>query len=135
MKNNLNIRFEHNTVSAEKLIEMYIEIGWGNRENYRNLNEIPFNASCQYFSLFLENELIGFSKVLTDCYSFSILVEVVIKPLYQRQGFGTILLEYTESQIPTKHLFVHSLSGNQDFFLQRNFKESSYYHLFLKKLS
>lgn len=134
MKNNLNIRFEQNTISVDSLVEIYVEIGWGTIEDYRKLQHVPQNESCQYFSLFVDNCLVGFSKILTDNFSFSIIVEVIIKPNFQRKGFGSLLLDYTERQISTNHVFVHSMKGNKDFFLQRSFKETPYYHLFLKKL-
>lgn len=134
MKNNQNIRFEQNTISIDCLVEIYVEIGWGTINDYCKLQQIPQNETCQYFSLFVDDCLVGFSKVLTDNFSFSIIVEVIIKPNYQRRGFGSILLEYTERQIPTNHAFVHAIQGNEDFFLQRNFKGTPHYHLFLKKL-
>jgi len=134
MKNNHTLRFERNTLSVESLIEIYVKIGWGTIEDYHKLQLVHQNESCQYFSLFVDERLAGFSKVLTDNFSFSIIVEVVISPDFQGKGFGSKLLDYTERQIPTKHVFVHALKGNEDFFLQRNFKETTDYHLFLKKL-
>lgn len=135
MRNNSKIRFEYNTITAENLIGIYVEIGWGTREDYNHLDTIIHNESCQYFSLYVDENLVGFSKVLTDCFSFSLLVEIVIKPLFQGKGYGKILLDYTEQQIPTKYVFIHSLPKNKDFFLQRNYKETAHYHLFLKKIS
>jgi N-acetylglutamate synthase-like GNAT family acetyltransferase len=134
MKNNQQIRIEKNTILWNDLINVYEEIGWGNRSDYTTIPENLHSEHCHYYSLYIDTELVGISKVLTDHYSFSLLLELAIRPHFQQSGFGTILLDFIEKNIPTTHLFVHSLLTTEDFFTSKHYSQATKYHLLLKKV-
>lgn len=134
MKNNQYIRIEKNTIAWNDLINLYEEIGWGKKRDYGTIPTELHSEHCLYYSIFYKNELVGISKVLTDNYSFSLLLEVAIRPHFQQSGFGTILVDFIEKNLSTTHLFVHSLLATEDFFTSKQYSHATKYHLLLKKV-
>ena len=134
MKNNNHIRIEKNTLSWSDLINVYEEIGWGMKSEYGTIPAELHSEHCHYYSIFFKNDLVGVSKVLTDNFSFSLLLELAIRPHFQQMGFGAILLEFIEKNITTTHLFVHSLLTTEVYFTSKNYYEAKKYHLLLKKV-
>ncbi len=46
------------------------------------------------FSIFLNQQQIGFARVVTDYGQFAYLMDVFINPLFQNQGYGYRILEF-----------------------------------------
>lgn len=134
MKNELLLRIEKNTISNDELRNFYEEIGWGIRSDYEQLSTISFSEHCIYYSLYNDIELIGIAKVLTDTFSFTLLLELAIRPQFQKMGYGAFLLQYIEKNISTKHLFVHSLLTTEAYFATKHYNHTSKYQLLLKKV-
>jgi predicted N-acetyltransferase YhbS len=60
--------------------------------------------------------LVGAVRVLTDGYLLNTIPEVMVDPVYQRQGIGRELMYQALSVAPGGRLFFGAQSGNEPFF-------------------
>jgi len=64
---------------------------WARNREPRKIEKSIENSLC--FSLIDEGRFIGFSRVITDCATFSYISDLFILPEYQNRKYGTFLVE------------------------------------------
>jgi len=67
--------------------------------------------------------LVGCVRVLTDGYLFGTVPELMVDPVFQRQGVGRRLMELAWENSPTS-LFFGAQPGNEAFFRKLGYKRS-----------
>ena len=86
----------NDVVSFEEILPLYEAVGW---TNYTS-NPIMLQNALEH-SLFLlsardeEGKLIGFLRAVGDGYSIVYIQDIIVLPVYHRQGIGTQLLRQT----------------------------------------
>ena len=87
---------KNDTVSFEEILPLYEAVGW---TNYTS-NPTMLQNALEH-SLFLisardeEGKLIGFLRAVGDGYSIVYIQDIIVLPVYHRQGIGTLLLRQT----------------------------------------
>ena len=90
---NIIISKDKKDIDLEKLVK-YIskESYWGKDLDSKTINRSINNSVC--YSVILDNEFIGFARVITDYSTFKYLCDVFILPDHQGKGIGKKLLQF-----------------------------------------
>lgn len=65
---------------------------WAKNRSEKTIKQAIQNSWC--FGLFYEEEMIGFTRVITDKTTFYYLCDVFIIPAYQYKGIGQFFMNY-----------------------------------------
>lgn len=68
----------------------------------------------------IENEIIGFTRAITDGHLTIYLCEIVIRPSYRRKGYGKLLIDHLFNLYPTCRMDLLSQADN--FYKSLGFK-------------
>lgn len=71
---------------------MLKETYWGQSRSIAQINTTIENSRC--YGLYLNNQQIGFARVLSDTVVFAYLMDVLIHKDYKGKGYSKILLDY-----------------------------------------
>ena len=90
---NIIISKDKKDIDLKKLVK-YIskESYWGKNTNRDVIVKSIENSLC--YSVLLNNEFIGFARIITDYSTFKYLCDVFILPYYQGKGIGEKLLQF-----------------------------------------
>lgn len=92
---NKNIEIKDNTIpSISDLVCLYNDAGWINYTNNIEMLKHAYYNSLRIVSLWDGNKLIGIIRVVGDGYSIIYIQDLIISTQYQRQGLGSMLLNY-----------------------------------------
>ena len=117
---------EYNNLTKEEYIDILNSVGW-KIPTARLLNKsLEKGISTKYV---LNNETIGMARFVTDGGYAGLIIDVVVKPEYQKNGYGKILIEsllnYIKEQLlDGEEMMIQLLSspGNQKFYSKFGFK-------------
>jgi GNAT superfamily N-acetyltransferase len=108
-----------------ELYPLYVASGWNERLNL-NPDELDkaIHNSFAVVSVYENNELIGFGRVVSDGVSYATIYDVMVTPLWQKQGIGSniirILVNKCERHdIRRIHLFA--AKGAENFYQHLGF--------------
>jgi GNAT superfamily N-acetyltransferase len=90
-KEGFTISDERAKVKIDTIAHLLAETHWGYRRPRPVVEKLVENSLC--FSLFRNNEQIGFARVVTDQTVFSWLSDLVIAPELRGRGLGRWLLQ------------------------------------------
>lgn len=81
-------------ISARQLEELYRSVGW---QAYTSEDQLPllekaFRSSDYVISAWLDDQLIGVARCLSDNVSILYLQDILVHPAHQQQGLGSKLL-------------------------------------------
>lgn len=117
---------EYNTLSLSEYEDILNSVGW--KIPARRLLKISLEngISVKYV---LNNETIGMARCVTDFGYAGLIMDVVVKPEYQGNGYGKLLIssliEYLKSQLlEGEEMMIQLLSapGKQEFYAKFGFK-------------
>lgn len=92
---NNHIEIKDNTIpSISNLVSLYNDAGWSNYTNNIEMLKQAYYNSLKIVSLWDKNKLIGIIRVVGDGYSIIYIQDLIISTQYQRQGLGSMLLNY-----------------------------------------
>jgi ribosomal protein S18 acetylase RimI-like enzyme len=74
--------------------DLFQTTGWNDEYNFTKQDLACANENCWYsISLYDSSKLIGFGRVISDGVHHAFIVDLIIHPVYQGRGFGSILLD------------------------------------------
>jgi GNAT superfamily N-acetyltransferase len=76
---------------AKSFHELYQSVGWKNPFTEQGLIQ-AISQSWYYLSLYDNQELVGFGRILSDGIYQAMICDLMVHPGYQGKGCGTILL-------------------------------------------
>ena len=100
------------------LIEFFTSVGW------QNINITVLQKAIQNsipISLWDEQTLVGFVRVISDGATFSSIWDLAIRPEYQGQGLGTFLMNLAVQQCRTPLIFILSDDSAVSFYAKMGF--------------
>jgi len=117
---------ETKEIDYEKVVDLFFEVGFlrfpKKRNIYKDAIQKAFNNSQYVVAAFLNKELIGFVRVLTDEALFATLWNMIVKPKYQKKGIGKLLIEKCLDKYPNLHFFLIADDDVVDFYKKSGFK-------------
>lgn len=78
----------------EKIKEIYASCGWNSYLQDDNKLQRAFENSLDVLGFYINNNLIGFIRLLGDGEHMVLIQDLIIHPKYQHQGYGSKLLQY-----------------------------------------
>lgn len=117
---------EYNNLTKEEYIDILNSVGW--KIPSERLIELSLKNG-QSIKYILNNKTIGMARLVTDGGYAGLLMDVVVKPEYQGNGYGKILIEnllyhIKEQLLDGEEMMIQLLSapGKQNFYSKFGFK-------------
>lgn len=117
---------EYNNLTKEEYIDILNSVGW--KIPSERLIELSLKNG-QSIKYILNNKTIGMARIVTDGGYAGLLMDVVVKPEYQGNGYGKILIEnllyhIKEQLLDGEEMMIQLLSapGKQNFYSKFGFK-------------
>ncbi len=93
MENNFFISKDKKLLNVNAIKEFLADEYWGKGRTLEEVEKTISNSYC--FGMYtLENEQIGFARVVTDYIYFGYFMDVIILKKFQGKGYGKKLVEY-----------------------------------------
>ena len=128
-----NLMPTHGLIKLQKLLNR--NAFWAQNRKINDLKKSLANSDV-IVSLWVDNEIVGFGRALTDGIYRGVLWDIVIDQNHQGKGYGTLLVENLLSSKKlknTKKLYL--MTTNKKFFYsQFNFKEVTSQNLLILEI-
>lgn len=116
-KSKLDITFIHNFLT---------EIYWSRGRGIEEVKITIKNSLC--FGIYIEDEQIGFARVVTDYVFFAYLMDVFIAAEHRNKGYSSVLMRYIMEYQPLKNIKIWRLATSEAHFLYKKFGFSELAH-------
>lgn len=86
------IIIKENNKNVDEFNELYNAVGWG---AYTNKDIIRRSLKNTFYSISIydDEEIVGFGRLIGDTICFMYIQDVMVKPKYQNQKIGTLIME------------------------------------------
>lgn len=115
-----------NHITPEQLNEMRASVGW--RTISLSQAEKAVSHSMISIALSDHNEIVAIARLVGDGCFKAMLTDVIVKPEYQLQGYGKLILqsiitETKKNMYPNEQLCIEACptNGNRDFYTRCGF--------------
>lgn len=122
--NGMVIREGTEGISGTKLRELYTEIGWCgvSMPEWQNEKfEIALYNSTWAFTVWDNDELIGFVRVVSDKVMIASIQDLMIKEKYRKRGLGKKLVEKCIQKLPCGNWSARTTPEYYDFYRESGF--------------
>ena len=75
-----------------EILALYKEVGWKNYYEKPNMLKQAYNSSLCIMGAYLDSKLVGIIRVVGDGSSIIYIQDLIVSPLHQRNGIGSLLL-------------------------------------------
>jgi len=127
---------ETKDLDFEKVIDVFYKVKFlkypKKRQEYKDAIEKAFRNSQYVVSVWKNEELVGFARVLTDETLFATIWNMLVKPAYQKSGIGKLLIQKCLNKYPRCHFFLFADKKVVDFYQKMGF-DIHQFGMYLKK--
>ena len=123
MKTNYKILRDHK-IKPEEIESLRIIIGWDKMEGKYALI-LP--KLYTYYSVRIENELVGFLSILSDGVGDAFLLDLMVHPDHQQEGIGTALVKQAICDMKSAGIKCIQVTFNPDL---ESFYKKFDFHIF-----
>ena len=123
-KANFTISTDKNQVDLDALHIMLSRSFWAKDRSREAVEKTIANSLC--FSLLNGSEQIGFARAITDSVTYAVILDMIIREDFRRQGLGKWLMQCIGQHpdvVPLKQVLWTSYADN--FYQKGGFKEMS----------
>ena len=121
---NLTLK-ETKDLDYEKVVDIFYEVKFlkysEKRAVYKETIEKAFRNSQYVVSAWDGDEMVGFTRVITDNSLFATIWNMLIKPSYQKKGVGKMLIQRCLDTFPELNFFLFSGEHSVDFYKKNGF--------------
>ena len=75
-----------------EILAIYKSVGWKNYYENPNMLKQAYNSSLCILGAYLDSKLVGIIRVVGDGSSIIYIQDLIVSPLHQRTGIGSLLL-------------------------------------------
>lgn len=83
-------------MDLEKIHKLLNQTYWASRRSFEVMKKSIEHSEC--IAIYDENELVGFSRIVTDYSTVFWLCDVVVDRAYRGKGIGKMMMEFLTSQ-------------------------------------
>lgn len=116
---------ETKELDYDKVVDIFFEVKFlkhpEKRSVYKEEIEKAFRNSQYVVSAWIEDEMVGFTRVITDSRIFATIWNMLVKPAYQNKGVGQMLIQKCLNTYPKLHFFLFSGEDSVDFYKKNGF--------------
>lgn len=111
-------------VDPRDVIDLYASVQWGSESDYTpdGVRRAIENTSIFVTAVAPDGTLVGMTRVFSDGAIVSQVVEVAVRPEYQRQGIGRQMMDVVRHECRGTALYADGFNQNAAFFEQCGFK-------------
>jgi len=112
-------------VTPPQIDRLYNSVGFGVPERFsvdQKLFGQMFGPGCFGFFVFVEGQLIGAARVLSDDVIAACVLELVVHPDWQEKGVGTALINTIKNRFSHTGIYLHAFLGQHVFFEKNGIK-------------
>jgi predicted GNAT family N-acyltransferase len=107
-----------------QLHQLYLQQWWSNTRTLEEVEAVLIGSSITLGMVDDENNLIGFTRVLTDGIFKALMFDVIVNEQYRGYKIGSQLVEYVKHHISVrrvKHIELYCLPELQTYYQQFGF--------------
>jgi GNAT superfamily N-acetyltransferase len=113
----LVLRARPGRVDAAQIVDLYVSVGWGQRDAYKHSDvEAMFAATAFFVLAEVGGKLAGAIRVLSDRVSVSWIAEIAVRPEFQRTGIGRALIDAVIGELGHTAIYAEAAAGAEGFF-------------------
>jgi N-acetylglutamate synthase-like GNAT family acetyltransferase len=88
------VRYVEQIPSIDDYYPLFMSTGWNEHYKFSKV-DILKSISNSWFTVcaYVDNELVGYGRVISDGVHHAIVVDIIVDPDYQRHGIGSRILE------------------------------------------
>ena len=75
-----------------EILNLYTSVGWKNYYENPQMLKLAYEHSLYVLGAYIDNNLIGIIRTVGDGYSIVYIQDIIVLPVYQRNGVGRLLL-------------------------------------------
>lgn len=114
-------------IPCEELYKLFLAVGWANKDTTTQEQLAYFNIgfinSTFVFSAWVDKQLVGCVRVLSDLHFRSVIYDLAVLPEYQHKGIGTELVQKCINTCENSEWLVETVSA-RGFYEKIGFKEN-----------
>ena len=80
-------------VKLEDVLHLYQAVGWTNYTNQPEMLEQALSHSLAIYVALDGNTVVGLIRLVGDGFSSVLVQDLIVLPIYQRQGIGSVLMK------------------------------------------
>jgi GNAT superfamily N-acetyltransferase len=84
---------EYIQYNETQILQLYASVGWSNYTDRRDMLRAAYSNSLYALAAYDENTLVGIIRAVGDGASIIYIQDLLVLPLYQRQGIGRKLVK------------------------------------------
>lgn len=89
-----NIRIQqYLEYNESEIIALYTSVGWKNYYENQQMLKQSYEHSLYVLGAYINDNLIGIIRVVGDGYSIIYIQDIIVLPIYQQKGIGSLLLK------------------------------------------
>lgn len=118
---------KENINNVEEFNLLYDSVGWGHYD--KNLSEIALNNTFYSVSVYDENKIIGYGRIIGDTICFLYIQDIIVLPQYQNKKIGTKIMNKLLEKIeevkkinPNVRVYLGASKGKEEFYKKFGFK-------------
>jgi len=114
------IKFLQNnkSITAEELISVFESVGW----NKDSLNIVKAFKNSYYITAYVEGELIGFARAISDGEYYTNIFDVIVVPEFQKRGIAKKMVLMIKQKFKGTYFFLTYTEGNKKFYEKCGFE-------------
>jgi N-acetylglutamate synthase-like GNAT family acetyltransferase len=88
------VRYVEQIPSIDDYFPLFLSTGWNDQYKFTKV-DILKSISNSWFTVcaYVENDLVGFGRVISDGVHHAFVVDIIVDPDYQRHGIGKRIVE------------------------------------------
>ena len=123
----MDVEFKASSPKKEEFIALHRTTGWNAQGLYTDDQLFQAISNSWYaVSVYFNDELIAFGRIISDGIYQTLICDVIVHPIYQKQGLGKMVVEKLLDKCKAediKWVQLFSAKGKQDFYKKVGFKE------------
>ena len=123
----MDVEFKALLPKKEEFIELHRTTGWNTQGLYTDDQLFQAISNSWYaVSVYSNDQLIAFGRIISDGIYQTLICDVIVHPIYQKQGLGKMVVEKLLDKCKAegiKWVQLFSAKGKQEFYKKVGFKE------------
>ena len=84
------LEIKENVQNVEEFNQLYDEVGWGAYDN--QITKRALENTFYSISVYDNDEIVGYGRIIGDTICFLYIQDIMVKPSYQGQNIGTLVM-------------------------------------------
>lgn len=102
---------------VHQAIDLYVSVEWGTKEQYdASTSAKAFQNLDMVVTAYDGDALVGMTRVLSDKFTVTYVVDIAVSPLYQNKGIGTEMIKRVQDAYADTAIYVAGLASAEAFF-------------------